>query len=120
MNGPDEGSDFGRGQRLDKWLWHARFARTRSAAARLAEEGHVRVNGAHADTCARRVRTGDVLTIALERTVRIVRLRSFAARRGSATDAQLLYDIVSLDEPINENAEDARSAALVAPHGQSG
>lgn len=116
MSGDADGGEFGRGQRLDKWLWHARFARTRSAAARLVEEGHVRVNAVREETCARRVRDGDVLTIALGREVRVVRLRSFAARRGSATDAQQLYERV---DPEGETGGEA-SAARLAPPSQRG
>ena len=57
-------------QRIDKWLWHARLVRTRGAAAALAGSGHVRVNGARIDAPSRFVRIGDVITVALERTVR--------------------------------------------------
>ena len=95
----DDPDDPVRGQRLDKWLWHARFARTRTAAARLVLDGHVRVNAKRELTCAKRVRDGDVLTIALGREVRVVRLRGFAARRGSATDAQRLYENVGPEPP---------------------
>ena len=51
-------------QRIDKWLWHARFARTRAAAQTLAESGHVRINRDKTHAASRRLRTGDVLTIA--------------------------------------------------------
>ena len=91
----NEGGDCrASGQRLDKWLWHARFARTRSAAARLVRDGVIRVGGKREGSCARRVRVGDVLTIAADHGVFVVRLRCFAARRGSATEAQGLYDTV--------------------------
>ena len=51
------------GQRIDKWLWHARFARTRGAAQQLAMSGHVRVNREKVTSASRLVRTGDVLNI---------------------------------------------------------
>ena len=79
-------------QRLDRWLWHARLVRTRSAAAALAAAGYVRVNGARIDTPGRMVRIGDVITVALDRAVRVLKVRAFAERRGAAAAGQDLYD----------------------------
>ena len=78
-------------QRLDKWLWHARVVRTRSDAARLVGGGHVRVNGERTRTPSRAVRAGDVVTVALDRTVRVLRVAAFAERRGSAEAARALF-----------------------------
>jgi ribosome-associated heat shock protein Hsp15 len=86
-------------QRIDKWLWHARVVRTRSAAAALAGSGHVRVNGARVDAASRPVRPGDVVTIALDRRVRVLKVLGYAERRGSATDARPLYEDLSPPEP---------------------
>lgn len=83
--------DKGPSQRIDKWLWHARFARTRSAAQRLALSGHVRVNRDKVTAASRLVREGDVLTLALGPGVRVIRIRGIAERRGSFEDAQSLY-----------------------------
>ena len=79
-------------QRIDKWLWHARFARTRGAAQRLALSGHVRVNRDKDFAASRLVRPGDVLTLALGRGVRVIRIRGIAEKRGSFEDAQRLYE----------------------------
>jgi ribosome-associated heat shock protein Hsp15 len=79
-------------QRIDKWLWHARVVRTRSAAAALAASGHVRVNGQRIDAASRAVRVGDVVTVALDRAVRVLKVRDFADRRGGAQAAQGLYE----------------------------
>jgi ribosome-associated heat shock protein Hsp15 len=79
-------------QRIDKWLWHARVVRTRSAAAALADAGLVRINGARIDTSSRPVRPGDVVTIALDRGVRILKVAGYAERRGSADIARALYE----------------------------
>ena len=79
-------------QRIDKWLWHARFARTRGAAQKLALSGHVRVNREKVSAASRLVRAGDVLTLALGRGVRVIRIRAIAERRGSSDDALLLYE----------------------------
>jgi ribosome-associated heat shock protein Hsp15 len=84
-------------QRIDKWLWHARVVRTRSAAASLAHEGHVRVNGQRIDAASRAVKPGDVVTVALDRSVRVLKVAGFAERRGSADDARGLYE--DLTEP---------------------
>ena len=78
-------------QRIDKWLWHARVVRTRSAAAALSDSGLVRINGARIDSSSRPVRPGDVVTIALDRNVRILKVIGFAERRGSAEMARVLY-----------------------------
>ncbi|WP_413991756.1 RNA-binding S4 domain-containing protein [Labrys okinawensis] len=85
--------------RIDKWLWHARVVKTRSLAARLVADGHVRVNGARAEAPAKAVKAGDVLTIALERTVRVYRVKALGERRGPATEAQTLYEDLSPEPP---------------------
>ncbi len=79
-------------QRIDRWLWHARVVATRGAAAALAGSGHVRVNGARIRAPSRMVRTGDVITVALERQVRVLRIRGFMERRGPAQTVQRLYE----------------------------
>jgi ribosome-associated heat shock protein Hsp15 len=79
-------------QRLDKWLWHARVVRARASAAALIEAGHVRVNGVREKAPGHSVKAGDVVTIGLDRTVRILKVIGFAERRGDASAAALLYD----------------------------
>ena len=78
-------------QRIDKWLWHARMVRTRSNAAALAEAGHVRLNGKRITAASQSVRIGDVVTCALDRTVRVVRVEGICERRGSAPAGRALY-----------------------------
>jgi ribosome-associated heat shock protein Hsp15 len=79
-------------QRIDRWLWHARLVRTRGAAAALAGAGYVRVNGARIDAPGRTVRSGDVITVALDRGVRVLKVRGFVERRGPAGSAVTLYE----------------------------
>lgn len=79
-------------QRLDKWLWFARMARTRTAAAQLVAEGHVRLNGQRVTQAAKAVRPGDVLTIAMQRDVRLLRIMAAGERRGPYEEARLLYE----------------------------
>ncbi|MBK9081214.1 MAG: RNA-binding S4 domain-containing protein [Rhizobiales bacterium] len=88
---PDSTPDHAR---LEVWLWRARFAKTRALAARLVSAGHVRVNGARAQAPAKAVRPGDVLTIALPRDVRLVRILALGERRGPAREAQALFEPV--------------------------
>jgi ribosome-associated heat shock protein Hsp15 len=79
-------------QRLDKWLWHARVVKARSSAAALIEAGHVRLNGARETAPGHAVKAGDVLTIALDRSVRVLKVLAFSERRGNAAAARVLYE----------------------------
>jgi len=79
-------------QRIDKWLWHARVVRTRSAAAALVDAGLVRVNGTRTRASSHPVRPGDVVTIALDRNVRMLKVKGYAERRGSAEAARPLFE----------------------------
>ncbi len=80
------------GQRSDKWLFFARFARSRTLAARFVEEGRVRVNRDKITSASRQVRAGDVLTLNLRRDVLVVRVVDTGSRRGPAAEARLLYE----------------------------
>jgi ribosome-associated heat shock protein Hsp15 len=83
--------------RLDKWLWYARFARTRSLAAKLITGARFRVNGNPTDKAHHPVRPGDVLTFALGPHIRVIKVLALADHRGGAPDARLLYE--DLDPP---------------------
>src|SRR5262245_58803549 len=78
-------------QRIDKWLWHARIVRTRTSAAELVARGHVRVNGARVVMPSHPVKVDDVLTIALDRSIRLWKVADFSERRGDAEAARRLY-----------------------------
>jgi ribosome-associated heat shock protein Hsp15 len=92
-------------QRIDKWLWHARVVRTRSAAAELVTSGLVRLNGERVTASSRLVRSDDVITIALDRQVRILKATGFAERRGDAEAGRALYaDLTPLPAPRDESA----------------
>jgi ribosome-associated heat shock protein Hsp15 len=80
------------GQRIDRWLWHARVVRTRDAAAALADAGYVRINGTRIDAPGRLVRAGDVITVALDRGVRVLKVTGFVERRGPGGSGRTLYD----------------------------
>jgi ribosome-associated heat shock protein Hsp15 len=81
--------------RVDKWLWHARVTKTRTLAARLVSDGHVRINGQRVAAPGKPVKAGDVVTIALERTVRVIKVVGLGERRGPASEAAHLYEDLS-------------------------
>jgi len=100
-------------QRIDKWLWHARVVRTRSAAAALADRGKVRVNGTRIDAPSKTVRAGDVVAIALDR-VRVLKVLDFCERRGSADVGRALYE--DLAPPVHiQKAEEVEKPAAREP-----
>ncbi len=78
--------------RLDKWLWYARFFKSRSLAARLCEGRRVRLNRRVIDKASRQVRVGDVLTFPHGRCIRVVRVVALGIRRGPAAEAVGLYE----------------------------
>jgi ribosome-associated heat shock protein Hsp15 len=102
-------------QRIDKWLWHARIVRTRQAAAVLAASGHVRINGQRVDASSRPVRLGDVVTVALDHAVRVVRVLGFADRRGSAEDSRAICEAL---EPLIGGAAEVAPARREAGTGR--
>ncbi len=95
--------------RVDVWLWRARFFRTRSLAARIVEQGGVRLSRSGArtplDKPSREVRRGDVLTFARGPRWLAVRVEALGARRGPAPEARALYS--PMDEPAGERASRA-------------
>ena len=84
--------------RIDVWLWRARFFKTRSLAARVVEEGGVRlVRGqtrAPVDKPSRAVRCGDVLTFAQGPRWVAVKVEALGERRGPAAEARALYSVL--------------------------
>jgi ribosome-associated heat shock protein Hsp15 len=91
-------------QRLDKWLWHARVVKARTSAAELVERGHVRINGVREKSPGHAVKPGDVLTIGLDHSVRILKVVGFSERRGDASAARVLYD--DLKPPDLQNGQE--------------
>ena len=80
--------------RLDKWLWHARFFRTRALAQAACAAGKVRINAVRTRKSHQQVGAGDVLTFAQGGRIRVVRVLALAERRGSASEAGRLYEEV--------------------------
>jgi ribosome-associated heat shock protein Hsp15 len=78
-------------RRLDQWLWFARFAKSRSVAARLCAGGEVAVNGVAVAKANHAVRPGDVVTLAQGPWQRTVEVLALGTRRGPATEARTLF-----------------------------
>lgn len=97
-----EGTEDRDWQRLDKWLWCARLAKTRTDCSRIIAGGAVRVNRQPTEKPHARLRPGDVLTIAQgqgERgRVRVWRVMALAARRGPSAEARALYEEIDAGE----------------------
>jgi ribosome-associated heat shock protein Hsp15 len=81
--------------RIDKWLWHARFYRSRSLAQEAAASGLVRLNGARVVKAGHGIKPGDLLTLPRGRDVVAIRVLAIAVRRGPAREAEALYEIVA-------------------------
>ncbi len=94
------------GLRLDKWLWHARFVRSRRLASELVAARRVRVNGQVVVKTHHVVRPGDVVTLTAPSLIRVVRVIGLGLRRGQAPDALQLYETLE--------AEGGRDATSVA------
>jgi ribosome-associated heat shock protein Hsp15 len=90
--------------RIDKWLWHARFFKTRALAQSAASSGHIRLNGFRVEKAHQAIKPGDVLTVARSREVLVVRVRGEAIRRGPAREAQALYEIVD-ETPLDRGTD---------------
>ncbi len=88
--------------RIDKWLWFARVTKSRTLAQKLAASGHVRINSERVSGAAQPVKVDDVLTIALERRVLVLKIVRLGNRRGPATEARTLYEDLSPPPPPRE------------------
>jgi len=87
-------------QRLDKWLWFARFVKTRTLATDIVAAGKVRLNRVRIDKPAQTVRAGDVLTLNLNRRIQLVRVLGIAERRGPSAAALALYEELTADGDV--------------------
>lgn len=89
--------------RVDKWLWRARFFKTRALAAKAVAKGF-RVNGERTAKAHARVRPGDALTFRQAQRVRVIRVLDVGERRGPAPEARALYEDLA-PEPEDDRAE---------------
>lgn len=93
-------------QRVDIWLWHGRFFKTRTLSSRICRAGKVRINGQKFTKAKSPIKPGDVLTFPQPNIIRIVKVAALSHRRGPASEAQTLYeDMTPPPEVIEEKAK---------------
>ena len=95
------------GIRVDKWLWQARFFKTRGLAAKLVKSGKLRINGSPVSKPSRNVSVADILTFPKEDDTRVIEVHELGRRRGPAPEAQALYHDLS---PLEK-----KSAQIASP-----
>ena len=98
--------------RVDKWLWYARFFKTRSLATKICNAGKLRSSGENVSKAHHKVKPGDVLTFHQGRHVRVVKVVALAKRRGPASEAEALYEDL---KPPTPEARLPRTPAARAP-----
>jgi len=97
-------------QRVDIWLWHARFFKTRSLSTKVCRAGKVRINGQKITKAKSPVVIGDILTFPQPNIIRIVKIAGFNIRRGPAPEAQALYEDLTPPPEEIKRIERARVA----------
>jgi len=90
--------------RADKWLWHARFFKTRTLATRFVGNGNLRINATKQTRASAQLRVGDVLVFGLNDHIRTIEVVALSSRRGPAPEAQTLY--IDRDPPRPKTAEE--------------
>jgi ribosome-associated heat shock protein Hsp15 len=105
--------------RIDKWLWAARFYKTRSLAAAAVEAGHVELNGERAKP-AKQIKLGDELRIRLNQFTHVVHVRGFSERRGPASEAQLLSEETEASKRERERLAEQRRLAPTPAYEEGG
>ncbi len=103
-------------QRVDKWLWFARFAKTRTLAAGLVSTGRIRINRAKVSKPSTTVKPGDVITASIGRRVRVVKIVDVGRRRGPSSEAVGLYEDLTppAEVPISGHSVQRRAPAYGA------
>ena len=116
MSGP-AGAGRADGLRVDKWLWRARFFRSRSLATAMVSAGRLRVNSQRTAKPHARVRPGDVLTFPQGRQIRVIEVAAIGTRRGPATEARTLYVDLAPPEPRKKADAPARARSAERERG---
>lgn len=101
--------------RIDKWLFHARFFKTRSLAARVVSEGRVRVDGTPISKPSRMVCAGDTLTFPKDDSIRVIRIVALGTRRGPAPEARTLYEDLAPPERPSPDLSAPRTSVRPSP-----
>jgi ribosome-associated heat shock protein Hsp15 len=104
--------------RLDKWLWHARFVKSRSLAARLCTSAAMRVSGTLVRKAHHALKVGDVLTFPLGPHIRVIKVLALGKRRGPAAEARALYEDLSPPSARLPGAGPRRASIALRERGQ--
>lgn len=99
----------GAAQRLDRFLWFARLAKTRAVAQALCAAGHIRLDGRRVDRAHALVRPGSVLSLMVHGHVRVLRIEQLPLRRGPAAEAAALYREIPPAAPSKEQIDGSES-----------
>ena len=105
--------------RIDKWLWAARFFKTRSMASEAVDGGHVEVNGERAKP-AKQIKPGDELRVRVNQNTFVVHVRALADRRGPASEAQQLYEEAAESRAERERLAEQRRLAPAPAYEEGG
>ena len=114
-------SDTAKTVRLDKWLWHARFVKTRSLVTKLCQSARIRINDGAVVKPHHPVKPGDVLTFPLGPNIRVVKIIGLGTRRGPAPEARELYEDLAPPQPrkrsetANNSPEQGRTTGAGRP-----
>jgi len=100
-------------QRLDKWLWFARFFKSRTLAGKISNSRKVRINGQIANKAAATVKVDDILTFPLGHHIRVIKILDLGQRRGPAPEARALYDDLAPPEDSGEAEWKTKGAAAL-------
>jgi ribosome-associated heat shock protein Hsp15 len=98
--------------RLDRWLWYARFFRSRTLAARACADGAIRIDGVAGGRAHAAVRSGQVLTFVQGHHIRVIEVVALGTRRGPASEARSLYRDRAPPLPKDARPENAPENAL--------
>ena len=96
--------------RIDKWLWYARFFKSRTLAGKLCAGKRLRLNGQLVAKAHATLKPGDVLTFPKETDIRVIRVVALATRRGPASEAEALYE--DLEPPVRRSRNDEKKPPL--------
>ena len=95
--------------RIDKWLWYARFFKSRALASRMVSSGRLRINGEHVSKPHRQVMPDQVLVFPQGQIIRTIKVVALATRRGPAAEAQSLYEDLDPPQPRMKAKDDLRA-----------
>ena len=102
-------------QRLDKWIWFARFAKTRSLAQKIIASGKVRVNRTKVSSASHAVYPGDVLTMSVAGRIKVIEVKALGHRRGPFSEAQLLYEDLTPNSVEKHTSEEVKTRSVITP-----